>query len=454
MTDLTTATAIELSRLYQSGAANPVIVAQQVLDKISRVNPRLNAFCFTDPATTMAQAQASALRWSQGLPLSAMDGVPVAIKDSIFTQGWPTRQASFTVDPDQDWTEDAPAVARLREAGAVFVGKTTMSEFGSSTYDSNSDLYGTVHNPWHINATPGGSSGGSAVAVAAGLVPVALCTDFGGSISVPSAFCGVFGLKPTAGRVPCWPSDVVELSTVGPMARSTSDLAMVMNVITQPDLRDSTALPYEHVNYVDALSGPVGHWRIAQIQTVGTAFVDGNQNDAIDAVVRRLQNLGTEITQINLDVDVAVDIFDKLARTKRLNQWRKIPPDKQRQTSRKFQKWAVIAHIKEDIYLQMCNRNQLCVDNNRLMQAYDAMIGPVTMPLRSDLDPIDQYLSPLSVYCSITKQPAVTIPIGLDSHSMPLSVVIIGNKHNDIELLRLAHNVEQQFPMPMCPVIL
>ena len=146
MTDLTQAAATELSSLYQSGAVSPVTVAHQVLAKIERVNSVLNAFCFTDPDTTLKQAQASEQRWRQGQPLSELDGVPVAIKDSILTQGWPTRHASLTVDPDQSWTEDAPAVARLREAGAVFVGKTTMSEFGSSTDNSDSILYGPVHN--------------------------------------------------------------------------------------------------------------------------------------------------------------------------------------------------------------------------------------------------------------------------------------------------------------------
>ena len=193
MTDLTRATATELSNLYQSGAASPVTVTEQILAKIERLNPVLNAFCFTDPDTTLAQARASADRWRQGRPLSKLDGVPVAVKDSILTQGWPTLHASLTVDAEQSWTQDAPSVARLREAGAVFVGKTTMSEFGSTGHDSNSLRYGNVHNPWNLSHTPGGSSGGSAVAVAAGMVPVALGTDLGGSITVPSAFCGIFG---------------------------------------------------------------------------------------------------------------------------------------------------------------------------------------------------------------------------------------------------------------------
>jgi aspartyl-tRNA(Asn)/glutamyl-tRNA(Gln) amidotransferase subunit A len=150
MTDLTQATAAELCSLYQAGAASPVTVAEQVLAKIEQLNPILNAFCFTDPDTTITQAQASEQRWRQGQPLSALDGVPVAVKDSILTQGWPTRHASLAVDLNQPWLEDAPVVARLREAGAVFVGKTTMPEFSLGTKSRVYQIYGVNAKPWNI----------------------------------------------------------------------------------------------------------------------------------------------------------------------------------------------------------------------------------------------------------------------------------------------------------------
>jgi aspartyl-tRNA(Asn)/glutamyl-tRNA(Gln) amidotransferase subunit A len=200
MTDLTQATATELSGLYQSGAASPVTVAEQTLAKIKRTNPVLNAFCFTDPETTLKQAQDSERRWQNGQPLSRLDGVPVAVKDSMLTQGWPTLHGSLAIDPNQPWTEDAPAVARLREAGAVFVGKTTVPEFAWGTTSTISRAHGITVNPWNVKCSPGGSSGGSAVAVASRLVPVTIGTDIGGSITVPGSFCGVFGYKPSVGQ--------------------------------------------------------------------------------------------------------------------------------------------------------------------------------------------------------------------------------------------------------------
>ena len=173
MTDFTKCTATELADLYRTGSASPVTVAEQVLAKIERLNPVLNAFCFTDPATTLAQAGASEHRWQQAQQLSNLDGVPVAIKDLLLTRGWPTLRGSLAIDPDQPWPEDAPVIAGLRASGAVLVGKTTTSEFGSkSTTDSL--LNGITRNPWNTKYSSGGSSGGSAVAVSAGIVPVAL----------------------------------------------------------------------------------------------------------------------------------------------------------------------------------------------------------------------------------------------------------------------------------------
>ena len=193
MTDYTLCNATELADLYRAGSASPVTVAEQILAKIDQLNPVLNAFCYLDPETTVAQAQASAQRWQQHQPLSELDGVPVAFKDSLLAKGWPTRHASFAVDPNQPWTEDAPTVARLREGGAVFVGKTTMPEFAWGTKNTVSKIYGTTTNPWNVKCSPGGSSGGSAAAVAGSLVPLAVGTDLGGSITVPGSFCGVFG---------------------------------------------------------------------------------------------------------------------------------------------------------------------------------------------------------------------------------------------------------------------
>ena len=174
-TDLTQCPAHELLQMYRSGQTSPVEVTQAVLARIERLNPKINAFCLVDAPSALASARASEARWqahrSAGTPVGALEGVPASIKDLILTRGWPTLRGSHTVDPQQAWEVDAPATARLREAGAVLLGKTTTPEFGCKA-ETNSPLTGLTRNPWRLDRTPGGSSGGSAAAVAAGMGPL------------------------------------------------------------------------------------------------------------------------------------------------------------------------------------------------------------------------------------------------------------------------------------------
>ncbi|HEY1631584.1 MAG TPA: amidase family protein, partial [Rhizomicrobium sp.] len=185
-------TAAELSRAFHDGDLSPVEAAQACLARIEALDSEINAFCLVDANVAMAQAEASEARWAAGEPLSPLDGVPVAVKDLLLTKGWPTRRGSLTVDPKGPWEEDAPAVARLREAGAIFIGKTTTPEFGWKG-STDSPLTGVTRNPWNKNKTPGGSSGGSSAAVVARFCPLALGTDGGGSIRIPCGFTGLAG---------------------------------------------------------------------------------------------------------------------------------------------------------------------------------------------------------------------------------------------------------------------
>ena len=196
MTDVTQLTADALLQLYRTGQASPVEVTQQVLNRIARLNPVLNAFCWVDEPAALQSARLSEQRWQahrhQGATVGALEGVPVSIKDLILTRGWPTLRGSRTVDPDQAWEVDAPVTARLREAGAVLLGKTTTPEFGCKG-ETNSLLTGISRNPWNLDHTPGGSSGGASAAVSAGLGPLAIGTDGAGSVRIPASFCGNVG---------------------------------------------------------------------------------------------------------------------------------------------------------------------------------------------------------------------------------------------------------------------
>lgn len=449
MQDLTKATATELSQLYASGSVTPVTVAQQLLDRIARLNPQLNAFCFIDANTTLMQAQASADRWRQGRQLSVLDGIPVAIKDSILTQGWPTLHASRAVDPGQPWLEDAPAVARLREAGAVFVGKTTMSEFGSTELNSDSLLYGNVYNPWNKQCTTGGSSGGSCVAVAAGLVPVALGTDFGGSVSVPSTFCGTFAIKPTFGKIPHYPVDAFESSTVGVVARSPADLALFVNCVSQPDLRDSTSLPYSSVEH---LHGTTNGLRVAYWRRSTNYPIDDEINATVDRVANWLTLQGADVNVIEVDIKPAIDIFVKTLPDRFQYQWQTIPEHLRSLSGRAIQHRSLPSQHQINWYALNNQRNKLIADIDQLMQTYDIILSPVTTISSNQLHSDLTFISPWSIFYCMTKQPTATVPVGLNSKQTPEAILIAGARHADTQILQLATILQTGFAMPLCPV--
>ena len=270
-TDLADHTATELLALYRSGQASPTEATQAVLHASNGLNPKLNAFCLVAHEEALASAAASTERWRRGAPIGLLDGVPASIKDLILTRGWPTLRGSRTVDPKQAWDIDAPASARLREAGAVLLGKTTTPEFGCKG-ETNSPLTGITRNPWDPSKTPGGSSGGTAAAVAAGMGPLSVGTDGAGSVRIPAAFCGNFGLKPSFGRVPAYPlSPMGTVAHLGPHTMSVRDAALMLSVMAQPDARDWTSLPPDPRDYRVGLDDGVRGLRIAWSPTLGYA---------------------------------------------------------------------------------------------------------------------------------------------------------------------------------------
>ena len=242
--DIAFLSADELARRYGAGSLTPIQSVEAALARLARLEPVLNAFQRVDAEGARQAARLSAERWRQGAPLSALDGVPVTVKDTLLARGFPTLNGSRTVDPTQGWREDAPEVARLREAGAVLLGKTTTPEFGWKAL-TDSPLKGVTRSPWNPELSPGGSSGGAAASLAAGIGALALGTDGGGSIRIPASHCGLVGLKPTQGLVPHYPhkSPFGTLTSSGPLARSVADAALLLNELAKPDSRDVTALP-------------------------------------------------------------------------------------------------------------------------------------------------------------------------------------------------------------------
>src|SRR5436190_14066826 len=294
--DLCALGATQLLEAYRKHELSPVEVTRAVLERIEKFNPKLNAFNLVSDRA-LDDAKMSEARWLAGQPRGLLDGVPTSIKDIILTKGWPTLRGSKTVDPKGPWNDDAPVTARLREHGAVLLGKTTTPEFGWKGV-TDSPLTGITRNPWNPKRTPGGSSGGAAAALAAGMGALAVGTDGGGSIRIPCSFTGLFGLKPSFGRVPAWPlSPFGTVAHVGPMARSVADAALLLNVISQPDVRDWLALPGDGRDYPAGLGEGVSGLRIAYSPDLGYASVDPEVAAIVRKAVDVFRDLGAKVEE-------------------------------------------------------------------------------------------------------------------------------------------------------------
>jgi aspartyl-tRNA(Asn)/glutamyl-tRNA(Gln) amidotransferase subunit A len=243
MSEIAFLSATELLELYRGRALSPVEATEAALRQIELHDPRVNAYCLVDAKRALAQARKSEERYVTGEPRGRFDGVPASIKDVLLTREWPTLRGTRTADPGQEWDEDSPVAARMREHGAILLGKTTTPEYGWKGV-TDSPLTGFTVNPWAPTRTAGGPSGGSAAAVAFGMGPLSVGTDGGGSVRIPAAFCGIAGQKPTNGRVPFRPaSPFGTLAHAGSMARTVADAALMLGVLSPPDARDWTSLP-------------------------------------------------------------------------------------------------------------------------------------------------------------------------------------------------------------------
>ncbi|MEJ2122586.1 MAG: amidase family protein, partial [Alphaproteobacteria bacterium] len=294
-TDLALAPATELVALYKAGKASPVEATQAALARIEKHNPALNAFNLIDAKGALDTAKASEARWAKGEPAGPIDGVPTSIKDIVYTKGWPTLRGSKTIDPDQPWEVDAPCTARLREAGAVLLGKTTTPEFGWKGV-TDSPLTGITRNPWNTDMTPGGSSGGAAAACVTGMGALHIGTDGGGSVRIPAGLTGLFGMKASYGVVPAWPpSPFGTLANVGPMTRTVGDGALMLTVLAGPDARDWYALPPLNRDFTQGLDKGVKGLKIAYAPNPDGVNVEPDIAAHVESAVKLLEELGATV---------------------------------------------------------------------------------------------------------------------------------------------------------------
>ena len=444
-------TAIELADAYRSRELSPVDATQALLNRIEALDPAVNAFCHVDVGETVAQARAAESRHAAGEPRGPLDGVPIAVKDVFNTRGWPTLKGSRLVDLHQDWSDDAPAVARLREAGAVLIGKTTTPEFGWKGTTDNS-LTGITRNPWDLTKTPGGSSGGSAAALAAGLAPLALGTDGGGSIRIPGAFTGLVGLKPTFGRVPSAPmSPFGTLSHVGPMARTVADAELLFATLAVYDSQDWTGLPTtptEPVRDVD-----VAGLRVMFSLTMGYAEVDPQVASHVTAAVEVLESLGMEVVVGDPGIDDPTPIWETLwyggaaALVDGLDKARLGGVDPGLiEIAIAGNRLSALEYVKA-----AGQRVDLAVALGKVLSEYDLLVTP-TMPIAAFDAGVEvppdwphkrwQTWSPFSLPFNLSQQPAATVPCGLTRAGLPVGLQIVAGKHRDDLVWRVARAYE------------
>ena len=463
-TALAECSASTLLQLYRSGVASPLDATREILARIERLNPQLNAFCLVDAEAALQSARQSEARWQRGAPMGPLDGVPVSIKDLILTRGWPTRRGSRTVDAAQAWDVDAPVTARLREAGAVLLGKTTTPEFGCKG-ETNSPLTGISRNPWDLSRTPGGSSGGTAAAVAAGLGPLSVGTDGAGSVRIPAAFCGNFGLKPSFGRVPAYPlSPFGSVSHLGPHTLSVADAALMMNVISQPDARDWTALPADGRDYRVGLDDGVRGLRIAYSPTLGYARnVHPEVAAAVERAVQDLATLGAVVEAVDPGFDDPLDICTGLWFLGAYTVWSGLTPAQQAVCDPDFQAEAALGARLTALDVQQLHlrRGALGSQLRQFMQRFDLIATPaVAVPAfaarpagHTPMTPADMLgWTPFSYPFNLSQQPAASIPCGLTGDGLPIGLQLVGPMFGDALVLRACRAYESLRPIPRPPL--
>lgn len=453
-TELAYMGAAGLARAYKQGTLSPVEVAQAILRRIERINPQINAYNLVDADSALRMARDSEIRYRAGAPLSPLDGVPASIKDIILTRGWPTLRGSLAVDPRQDWNEDAPVTARLREAGCVLLGKTTTPEFGWKGV-TDSPLTGITRNPWNPATTPGGSSGGASAQVAAGLGPLAVGTDGGGSIRIPAGFAGIVGLKPSFGRVPAYPSSPFgTVAHLGPMTRSVEDAALMLNEMARPDARDWFSLPWSGNDYAAQIQGGIKGWRVAYSRTLGYAKVHPEVARRVDEAVHVLTALGAVVEEVDPPIGDTTEIFHIHWFTGAVNALMALPPEamagldpglqdtyeKGSGITMKDYLAAVTARARIGAAMRAFHeRYVLLVTPSLAVPAFEA--GRLAPPEMGNA--YWTAWTPFTYPFNLTQQPALSVPCGFTESGLPVGLQIVGPMHCDDLVLRAGSAYEQ-----------
>jgi aspartyl-tRNA(Asn)/glutamyl-tRNA(Gln) amidotransferase subunit A len=458
MTDIKSLTAAELLRLYRRRELSPVEVTRDQLDRIETFQPAINAFVIVDRDGALEAAKASEARWRKGEPKGLADGLGATVKDNVWLKGFPSRRGSAT-SSNAAINEDAPAVARLRENGAVILGKTTLPEFGWIGA-CHSPLTGITRNPWKLDRTTGGSSGGAAAAALLNLGHLHIGTDGAGSIRIPAAFTGVFGIKPTYGRVAAYPASPFSiLAHLGPLTRTVTDAALMLSVISGADERDMTAwntpAPDFRVGLDDGLRGLRVAWspRLGYVKKlhpeVEAAAAKAAQMFAdLGAVVEEADPGFTRPYEMIMAIwgGVSATIVDAIPEKDRV----KLDPG-----------FAAMAEGGKSVSLNgylaaVTARQDLAIAMERFHEKYDLLLTP-QMPVPAieagrvtpaDGSYGDNWInwSPYTYPFNLTQQPAASVPCGFTSDGLPIGLQIVGPSRHDHRVLRAARAFESACP--------
>jgi aspartyl-tRNA(Asn)/glutamyl-tRNA(Gln) amidotransferase subunit A len=455
--DLALMSASDLLIEYSAKRLSPVEVSHAVIRRIEKFNSAVNAFCLVDEEAALASAKRSEARWLSGVPLGIVDGIPTTIKDLLLSKNWPTIRGSRTVSRDQKWTDDAPSVANLRRQGAVFIGKTTTSEFGWKPL-TDSPLLGPTKNPWNTNLVSGGSSGGAAVAAALGMGALHIGTDGAGSVRIPASFCGVFGLKPTYGRIPAFPhSPASSFATVGAITRTVSDAALMLSAMTGYDPRDSYALPQDGRDWRIGLEGGVSNLRIAYAATINSVNVDNDVAQGVDNAANTFASLGAQVENVELQLDKAQETLEGFYRTAMQLTTRYLSKHQRKLLDPELKEFADSSGIisTSSYFRLVSERERLTAELNKLFCNYDLLILPtvpiaafeigLTVPVGSDYRSWFDW-TPFSGPFNLTKHPAASIACGM-TNGLPVGLQIVGPHFRDDLVLRACSAFEDAHPI-------
>ena len=458
--DLCWMPAAELAAAIRKKKLSPVEVMQSVLARIDRLNPALNAFVTPTADQAMKDARgAERALMKKSARLGPLHGVPFSTKDLVVTKGIRTTFGT-RLFADNVPAEDAPMVERLRAAGAIQLGKTNTPAFGWIGATHNL-VFGITRNPWNLERTPGGSSGGASAAVAAGMGPLAIGTDGGGSIRIPSSCTGIFGLKPTFGLIPVYPTSAAwSLSHIGPLTRTVKDAALVMNVCAGPDERDPFSTPVPRIDYVKALSRSPKGLRAAWSPDLGFArVVDPEVQALCEKAARRFRQLGCRVEEVKLDWPSPKTAWEAIfsgGTATRLASFL---------GARRADIDAGLAAILDEAlawgpthYVQAwLDRLAWQEHPRRLFEKYDLLLTPTIAcpPFKVGLDnpteiagtPVERYdWIPFTMPFNMTGHPGASVPCGFTRDKLPVGLQIVGRRFEDAAVLRAAAAFERMAP--------